>query len=149
MTNTYNHGSVFFVVCAGVNGERTRWVKRVAGGVRFLWRGYGEGFLFPFSNWAVRVFCPTKNFGGDGLLEPTVCDWRNRQNESHCTRFQFWEPCVIDVLPPSWFIGPLCNFYQIFTKYLTKKCLCMSPKITSLNTMFKYASNNVSFLDLH
>ena len=36
--------------------------------------GDGEGFLFSFLNWVVRVFCPTKNFGGYGLLERTVCD---------------------------------------------------------------------------
>ena len=45
--------------------------------------GRGEGFcdvgmvkvfFFSFLNWVVRVFCPTKNFGGDGLLEPTMCD---------------------------------------------------------------------------
>ena len=42
--------------------------------------GRGEGFcdvgmvrVF-FLNWVVRVFCPTKNFGGDDLLELTVCD---------------------------------------------------------------------------
>jgi cyclopropane-fatty-acyl-phospholipid synthase len=47
------------------------------------------------------------------------------------------------------FIGPLCNLYQILTKYLTNKCLCMSPKIISLNTMFKYASNDIIFADMH
>ena len=44
--------------------------------------GRGEGFcdvgmvrvfFFSFLNWVVRVFYPTKNFGGDGLLERTVC----------------------------------------------------------------------------
>ena len=144
--------------CHGIDAEELVqvWMGNVPEGTRgwragwgFLWRGDGEGFLFSFLNWVVRVFCPTKNFGGDGLLERTVCDWRSRQNESHCTRFQFWELCVMDVVPPSWFIGPVCNFYQILTKYLTKKCLCMSPKIISLNTMFKYTSKDIIFVDLH
>ena len=58
-----------------MNGERTGGAE--VGG------GRGEGFcdvgmvrvlFFSFLNWVVRVFCPTKNFGGDGLLEQTVCD---------------------------------------------------------------------------
>ena len=56
--------------CACVNGDRRH---GVAGG--------GEGFcdvgmvrFFSFLNWVVRVFCPTKNFEGNGLLETTVCD---------------------------------------------------------------------------
>ena len=36
--------------------------------------GMARVFFFSFLNWVVRVFCPTKNFGGNGLLEPTVCD---------------------------------------------------------------------------
>ena len=58
--------------CAGVNGERTG-----GGGGRgegFCDVGMVRVFFFLFLNWVVRVFCPTKNFGGDGLLERTVCD---------------------------------------------------------------------------
>ena len=60
--------------CAGVNGERTGGDEGVAGGVRVFVTWDGEGFVFSFLNWVVRVFCPTKNFGGNGLLEPPVCD---------------------------------------------------------------------------
>ena len=49
--------------CAGVNGERTGGAE--VGG------GRGEGSC---DVGMVRVFCPTKNFGGNGLLKPTVCD---------------------------------------------------------------------------
>ena len=96
--------------CHGIDAEELVqvWMGNVPEGPRgwwagwgFLWRGDGEGFIFYFLNWVVRVFCPTMNFGGDSLLERTMCDWRSRQNDSHCTRFQFWEPCVIDVRPPS------------------------------------------------
>ena len=93
----HRHGGA----CVGVNGDRRGW----RAGWVFLCHGDAEGFLFLFLNWVVRIFCPTKNFGGDGLLERTVCDLRSRQNDSHCTRLQFWEPCVIDVLLLSWFIG--------------------------------------------
>ena len=51
--------------------EGPRWV---AGGVMVFVAWDGEGFIFYFLNWVVRVFYPTKNFGGDGLLERTVCD---------------------------------------------------------------------------
>ena len=54
-----------------MNGDRTG-----GGG------GRGEGFcdvgmvrvFFFLLNSVERVFCPIKNFGGDGLLEQTVCD---------------------------------------------------------------------------
>ena len=43
--------------------------------------GRDEGFcdvgmvsFFSFLNWVARVFCPTKSFEGNGLLEPTMCD---------------------------------------------------------------------------
>ena len=57
-----------------MNGERTGGAEGVAGraGVFVTW-GWG-GFSFFFLNWVVKVLYPTKNFGGDGLLERTVCD---------------------------------------------------------------------------
>ena len=57
-----------------MNEERTGGTERVAGGVMVFVAWDGEGFIFYFLNWVVRVFYPTKNFGGDGLLERTVCD---------------------------------------------------------------------------
>ena len=44
------------------------------GGEGFCDVGMVRVFFFPFLNWMVRVFCPTKNFGGDSLLERTVCN---------------------------------------------------------------------------
>ena len=61
--------------CHGIEAEElVQMCMGARGGGR---RGEGfcdVGMVRVFFNWVVRVFYPTKNFGGDGLLEPTVCD---------------------------------------------------------------------------
>ena len=58
-----------------MNGECTGGAEGVAGRVRvFCDVGMVRVFFFLFLNWVVRVFFPTKNFGGEGWLEWTVCD---------------------------------------------------------------------------